>query len=130
MHQHYDVPAIERQIRAMYKQASTSDFSDDPATGESVRRSVDVAAAASNFMFSEMNNGVPPHVLIQALETIVVNIIVNSLQSFRSDQEKGCMLCQFLEGIHKDAHTAWHQREDGVISNNGFEVSPVMSGNA
>lgn len=130
MHQHYDVSAIERQIRAMYKQAANSDFSDDPAVGESVRRSVDIAAAASTFMFTEMNNGVPPRVLISALETIVVNIIVNSLQSFMSDQVEGCLLCDFLRGVDKDAHTAWHRREDGVVSNNGFEVSPVTSGRA
>lgn len=130
MFNHYDVPAIERQIRAMYKQAALSDFNDDPAIAASVRRSVDVAVATSNFMFSEMSNGVPPGVLIAALETVVVNIIVNSLQSFRADKEGECTLCHFLEGVHKDAHTAWHQREDGEISSNGFEVRPVTSGHA
>jgi len=130
MFNHYDVPAIERQIRAMYAKAAASDFNDDPAIGESVRRSVDIAAAASNFMFNEMNSGIPPHVLIAALETVVVNVIVNSLQSFRPDEERGCMLCQFMEGVDKDAHNAWKQREAGELSDNGFVVSPVTSGRA
>lgn len=130
MFNHYDVPAIERQIRAMYARAQPSDFNDDPAIAECVRRSVEIAVATSNFMFSEMSNGVPPAVLIAALETAVVNVIVNSLQSFNHKEDDGCMLCDFLKGVNGDAHNAWDKHKNGEHSGNGFEVSPVTSGRA
>ena len=128
-HVHYDLDQIEREIRNMYRNAPADILSDDPDVAECFRRSVDVMAASSRFVFTEIMAGTRPETLVMALETLVTNMVVNHLNSF-IPQDGECVICKFMSRVSKAAHHAQNNRDNEVYSDHSVAVSPVISGNA
>lgn len=128
-HVHYDLDKIEAELRKMYAASPAEVLSDDPEVAECFRRSVDVMAASSRFVLSEIMAGTKPETLIRALEALITNMVVNHLDSFKHEGEE-CTVCKFLNNVHDYAHAAQRERDAGRFSDHVLEVSPVTSGRA
>lgn len=128
-HVHYDLDQIEAELRRMFASAPADALSDDPDVAECFRRSVDVMAVSSRFVFSEIMRGTTPEILIKGLECLITNMVVNHLNSF-TPADGECVICKFLGNVRGFAHAAQTNRDADHYSDHVVEVRPVTSGHA
>ena len=131
-HAHYDLDAIERDIRQMFEKAEPDSIHDDLEIVEVFRRAVGVEVEMTKFALSEIMRGTSAEVLFETLIALLTNIIVNRLRQFEQSDDEGNidMARRFVRDI---AFSVMGSVSNGVFSDhsdNAAYISPVMSGRA
>lgn len=81
-HVHYDLDQIEAGTRKMYADFKPEQVHEIPEVAAVFRRSVDIEAAAQRWILTEIMNGTPPDILMQAVISVISNMTVNRLKHF------------------------------------------------
>lgn len=81
-HVHYDLDQIEAGTRKMYAEVKPEQVHEIPEVAAAFRRSVDIEAAAQRWILTEIMNGTPADIMMQAVIAVISNLTVNRLKHF------------------------------------------------
>ena len=131
-HVHYDLSQIEAETRKMYADLKPGDVHEIPAVAEVFRRAVDIEVAAQRWILTEIMNGTPSDIMMEALISVICNLTVNRLRHFNPDPGHEHPALQAIMIIAENCVSRLDAIADPMHKGNGphVDVNGVVSGRA